>query len=208
MDNPRPRPRKVWIAVIIALLVAILALVSTVVYLVRPAADPEISSTTVVNAFEDAGELTVEEYHFSAVGKFASDGYELLGVSVPLTAKSFLITYEGVVRAGVADVETLTFAVDEEARAITVDVPAATVLSTEIDPDSIQQYDQSFNPLNQLQISDVSGFLAAEEKKQEREAREYGLLDRANERVRKLLTEQVGALVQGTNWEDFTITVE
>jgi len=69
-----------------------------------PGRGARIDSTTISSSFADIAELATEEYNFTNVGKYVEDGSEILGIGVPLTGGSFLITYSGTVKAGIADV--------------------------------------------------------------------------------------------------------
>lgn len=171
-------------------------------------AGTKITGTTIINSFSDIAELASEEYNFTAVGKFADGGKKFLGMDVPLTGKSFLITYKGVVKAGLKDISKIKVDTNNFRKKITVISPACKVLSTKIDPKSIEQYDQTFNPINQLQVSDVAKFTAAEERRNSKEAVKSGLLERAQKRTEILLTSHVKSLIANTAWKDFTVKVE
>lgn len=60
----------------------------------------EITSTALTQKIRDINELAVSEYDYTKVGKF-SNSLKFNGWTVPLTQKSFLITYEGKMKAGV-----------------------------------------------------------------------------------------------------------
>ena len=57
----------------------------------RPAKE-EITSTALTQKIRDINELAVSEYDYTKVGKF-SNSLKFNGWTVPLTQKSFLITY-------------------------------------------------------------------------------------------------------------------
>ena len=63
-------------------------------------AKEEITSTALTQKIRDINELAVSEYDYTKVGKF-SNSLKFNGWTVPLTQKSFLITYEGKMKAGV-----------------------------------------------------------------------------------------------------------
>lgn len=64
------------------------------------------------------------------------------------------------------------------------------------------------NPINQVKVQDVTGFLAEEEKRAADSAVKEGLLDRAHTRVEELMTSHAGALKQGTAMQDYEVRVE
>ena len=62
--------------------------------------EPEVTSTTLKNQIVEINELAVYSYDYSKVGKF-SNNLTFYGWDVPLTQKSFLITYNGTMKAGI-----------------------------------------------------------------------------------------------------------
>lgn len=170
--------------------------------------EQEITSETIGASFTSVAELSVEEYNFTNVGKFSEDNSRLFGVEVPLTGSSFLITYDGTVRAGIRNFEAVDVSIDDAAQTIRINAPDVEVLSSSIDPASVEQFDQSFNPVNQIQVSDMAGFLAAEEDRAKNNAVEAGLLTRAETRSDELLTKHVEALVEGSNLADYTVEMK
>lgn len=172
-----------------------------------PGRGARIDSTTISSSFADIAELATEEYNFTNVGKYVEDGSEILGIGVPLTGGSFLITYSGTVKAGIADVAQAGVDVNDAAKTVTVTLPAVQVLSSTIDPETVETYDQSFSPVNQLEVSDVTAFLAAEEGKAQTVAVDNGLLDKARTRAEGLVTTQVKTLLASAGATGYTVSV-
>lgn len=158
----------------------------------------ESSSVPLGAAFQSIGELAVEEYVYSNVGSYDNKGLEIRGVQVPLTGKNFLITYDGVVKAGIADVEAIRAQVDDTTQTINITLPKVSVLSSQIKQESVEVRDQSFNPINQLRVEDITKFIAAEERNAEAKAIEHGLLERATQRTEELVRNHAEALKQGS----------
>ncbi|WP_228524932.1 DUF4230 domain-containing protein [Actinomyces haliotis] len=174
---------------------------------VLPGQRTSVSAATIQSSFTDVAELATQDYSFTDVGKYSEDNKEVLGVEVPMTGSSFLVTYSGTVKAGIKDASAVTVDVDDASRTVTVTAPAVQVLSTSIDPDTVTTYDQSLNPLNQTEVSDVTGFLSDQEKSEEDKAVKGGLLTKAQDRAESLLTEQVKATLKGTEQEDYAVKV-
>lgn len=174
---------------------------------VLPGQRTSVTSATIQSSFNDVAELSTQEYDFTDVGKYSEDNKEVLGVEVPLTGSSFLVTYSGTVKAGIKDASAVTVDVDDSSRTVTVTAPAVQVLSTSIDPDTVTTYDQSLNPLNQTEVSDVTGFLSDQEQVEEDKAAAGGLLTKAQDRAEALLAEQVEATLKGSDQEDYTVKV-
>ena len=142
-----------------------------------------VDTTLVKNSFADIGELATESYNFTQVGKYSEEGTKIFGMEVPGTGAHYLITYSGEVKAGLADVSRIQVQSDEEAHVVTVTVPAVEVLSSAIDPASVETYDQSFSPVNQIEVGEVTSFLADREAAAKDEAVAHGLLNKAQDRL-------------------------
>lgn len=166
-----------------------------------------IDSTTIKNSFLPLAELAVEEYRFTNVGEFNKDRRKVLGWGVPGTGNHFLVTYDGSVKAGVRDIEQVSIEVDDVAQAVTVSVPAVEVIDFKIDPGSVDSKQESRNPLNQLQVEDVTFFLDEEQKKGRDIAVELGLLDRAEARAEELFVSHVDNVTAGYTSEDYAVEI-
>ena len=154
-----------------------------------------VDTTLVKSSFADIGELATESYNFTQVGKYSEEGTKVFGMEVPGTSAHYLITYSGEVKAGVADVSQIQVDVDEAGHVVTVTVPAVEVLSTSIDPSSVETYDQSFSIVNQIKVGDVTTFLADREAAAAEEAVSKGLLDKAQGRLEDVVKKQVNAVL-------------
>ena len=154
-----------------------------------------VDTTLVKNSFADIGELATESYVFTQVGKYSEEGAKFFGMEVPGTSAHYLITYSGEVKAGLTDVSQIQVQADEGAHVVTVTVPAVEILSSSIDPASIETYDQSFSIVNQIEVSEVTSFLADREAAAKDEAVAKGLLDKAQNRLKEVVKGQVNAVL-------------
>lgn len=166
-----------------------------------------IDSSAIASSFTGVAELTVEEYNFTNVGEFTEADKKLLGIPIPFTGKSFLITYSGTVEAGIEDFTAISVGIDETARTVTIAIPPVEVLGTEIEPGSIKVYDESSSALNQLQVEDFAAFQETEEKRATQVAVNNGLLTKAENRAESIIKSHVETLLAGTAYVDYTITV-
>ena len=154
-----------------------------------------VDTTLVKNSFADIGELATESYNFTQVGKYSEEGTKIFGMEVPGTGAHYLITYSGEVKAGLADVSRIQVQADEQAHVVTVTVPAVEILSSSIDPASVETYDQSFSPVNQIEVGEVTSFLADREAAAKDEAVAQGLLNKAQNRLEEVVKGQVNAVL-------------
>ena len=186
-----------------------LAIVALVLALTRPALlswrEGEVTSTTIGASLGDIAQLSVEEYAFSDVGKFDQEGLEVLGVHVPFTGRNFLVTYDGRVTAGIKDASLIDVQLADGE--VNVQLPRVEVLESHIDADSVKVYDQTMNPINQLRVEDITGFIADREADAREKAIASGLLDRAGQHAEELVRAHVAALVAGTEYEDYEVRV-
>ena len=161
----------------------------------EPAPVVTVDTTLVKNSFADIGELATESYNFTQVGKYSEEGTKFFGMEVPGTSAHYLITYSGEVKAGLTDVSQIQVQADEGAHVVTVTVPTVEILSSSIDPASIETYDQSFSIVNQIEVSEVTSFLADREAAAKDEAVAKGLLDKAQNRLKEVVKGQVNAVL-------------
>lgn len=165
-----------------------------------------VTSATLKASLKDSAELATQEYNFTDIGKH-SENAEILGLDVPLTGSSFLVTYSGTVKAGIKDMSAMDIDVNNSTRTITITAPAVEVLSSSIDPETVDVIDESHNPINQTEVSDVTKVLAGQEDVEEKKAVEAGLLTKAESRAETLLASQTKATLKGSDQEDYTVKV-
>lgn len=192
------------------LLAALVILLVAAAIVVRPSwfrvGEERITADSIGASFNAVAELAVEEYVYSNVGSFDKEGLVLRGFEVPFTGRNFLVSYDGVVRAGVKHADAITAEVDNAAQQLQLTVPQVEVLSSTIDAESVVMHDQSMNPLNQVRVEDVTEFIAEQERSAKEQAVEQGLLDRASDRVEDLLESHARALIAGTPLEGYEVS--
>ena len=160
-----------------------------------PALVVTVDTTRVKNSFADIGGRATESYVFTQVGQYSEEGTKFFGMEVPGTSAHSLITYSGEVKAGLTDVSQIQVQAAEGAHVVTVTVPTVEILSSSIDPASIETYDQSFSIVNQIEVSEVTSFLADREAAAKDEAVAKGLLDKAQNRLKEVVKGQVNAVL-------------
>lgn len=163
---------------------------------------PVITSDLLGQQLRAAQELVSVEYYYTNMGKFENQ-VDFYGWKVPFTAKSFIVSYDGVVKAGV-DLTAVKVAVSETARTVTITLPESKILSHEIPEDSIEVFDETHNIFNPITISDYTGFTRDQKAAVEQKAVENGLLTGAAEKARAAV-ESFLTLLPGM--ERYTLTV-
>lgn len=81
--------------------------------------EPVITSTALTQQLQEVNELVSMEYHYTKVGKF-ENSLQINGWNIPLTTKSFLLTYSGKLSAGI-DLSKANVSVKD--KVITVQIP-------------------------------------------------------------------------------------
>lgn len=157
---------------------------------------PTIDLQTLHTKIEDISELATVEYLFTDSAKF-SDSLHLLNLSVPLTEKSFILKWDGTIKAGV-DLKKVQLRLREPAsdnenapKEIIVTLPSAKILSYEIDNDSVEILSETGNIFNPITVNDKVAFDAAAKKSMEDRVIENGLLEKAQKNAQDILTQLI-----------------
>lgn len=137
--------------------------------------EPVISSTALTQQLQEVNDLTTMEYNYTKVGKF-ENSLDLNGWTLPLTTKSFLLTYSGQIKAGI-NMDKVEVTVKDNV--ITVTLPDIKILSNILDENSIEVYDETKNIFNPISINDYKKFATQQKDKVEEESIENGLLSEA-----------------------------
>ncbi len=162
---------------------------------------PEAPPDPVVlqSRLSQASDLVSVDYAYTDMAQFENTA-EFYGVKIPFTTKSFLLTYSGVIKAGV-DLSRAT--VTLEGSRVTVRLPAAEIVSHEIDQDSIRIFDERTSIFNPFTVEDYSAFQVDQKARMELTALGDGILDAAAENA----AEAVRLLLASALPEDYQLTV-
>lgn len=163
---------------------------------------PTITSDLLGQQLRSVQELVSVEYHYTNMGKFENQ-LDFYGWKVPFTTKGFLVSYDGVIKAGV-DLSGAEVDVDEVRKAVTITLPESKILSHEIPEDSLQVFDETRNIFNPITIEDYTGFTRDQKAEVEQKAIDEGLLTDAAEKARGTV-ETFVSLLPGSG--DYTWTI-
>ena len=130
------------------------------------------------------GELATVEYHYTNMAKF-ENSLELYGWTVPLTQSSFVLSYDGVIKAGV---DLSSVRVTQSGTTFTITLTKPAILSHEIDEDSVTVFDELSNIFNPISVSDYAAFSAQQKKAVEAGAVGKGLITSAQQNAEDQLT--------------------
>lgn len=151
----------------------------------RSEMEPEITSSLIYNKLVSAKELTTLKYHYTNMGHFENQN-TFYGYKVPFTSKEFIVSYEGIINAGI-DLNKMK--VDVGDKSIEVRIPAAEILSHEIYEDSLKVYDERESIFNRIDIEDYNDFSKDQKSEIEKKAIKKGLLNEADEESKRAIEE-------------------
>ena len=146
---------------------------------------PEIIMDLIDSEIKDIGELATVEYLFTDAAKF-SDSKQIKDWNIPFTEKSFVLKWNGVIKAGVK-LDEVIIEVNEVAKTIIITVPSAEILSYEIDNESVEVLDEKDNIFNNITVSDKIKFDETTEEAMKKRAIENGLLLQAQKNAEDTL---------------------
>lgn len=147
--------------------------------------EPEITSSLIYNKLVSAKELTTLKYHYTNMGHFENQN-TFYGYKVPFTSKEFIVSYEGLINAGI-DLDKMK--VDVGDKSIEVRIPASEILSHEIYEDSLKVYDERESIFNRIDIEDYNDFSKDQKSEIENKAIKKGLLKEADEESKRAIEE-------------------
>lgn len=151
----------------------------------RSEMEPEITSSLIYNKLVSAKELTTLKYHYTNMGHFENQN-TFYGYKVPFTSKEFIVSYEGLINAGI-DLNKMKVNVGD--KSIEVRLPAAEILSHEIYEDSLKVYDERESIFNRIDIEDYNDFSKDQKSEIEKKAIKKGLLKEADEESKRAIEE-------------------
>lgn len=154
-----------------------------------------ISAQVISDGLRELGKLVTEEYYFTDVLSYSSALKLLDTINLPFTTSSFLVSYDGVVTAGV-DFEKIEVTKDESSKTITVKLPAPEIMNVDIDPESFVLHAEKTGLGNPISVSDFNRSLAELENSAREKGVDKGLLTRAGENAEKVISHFVDSLLE------------
>lgn len=148
----------------------------------------------------EISELATVSYHYTNMGQFENSN-DFYGVKIPFTTKRFILSYDGVIKAGI---DLSQAVVGMEGKEVVIHLPAATVLSHEIDPDSVEVFDEKTSIFNPLHVKEFAQFQADQKDAMEEKAVDNGILAEGRERAQN----NVRLLLEKTIPEGYTLTIQ
>ena len=150
-------------------------------------------------SIEDIGDLVTVEYNYTDILTY-KDSLTLMDMKIPFTDKSYIIKYNGYIKAGI----DLSKAVvkDVSDTKVELEVPKATITDSVLDEKSMVILDQKNNIFNPLDLGDYQDTLKKELNARELKAKKDGILERAQDNADKILRK----MLQSLGYKDISIS--
>ena len=142
-----------------------------------------ITSDLLSQQIQSISELASVEYNYTNMGKFENQA-TFYGWKVPFTTKSFILSYDGKIKAGI---DMSLVEVHMSGKNINISIPETKILSHEIDEKSIEVFDETKNIFNQISITDYNQFAIDQKESMENKAKEKGLLEKAQNKAQETI---------------------
>lgn len=176
----------------------------------QPAVEQEIityrPSDEIKFAFEDIATLSLQEYNYKNVAVYESEKLKFI-FNVPFTSKKFMFVYEGSVEAGIKDASQIKYSRYDKDKTFIVQAPSVEVLDSTIDTENVEVYDQSFNPLRQISVEDVTKALSGEASKAAQEAINDGILVKAQRQLDRQIEMYVESVIENSDFEGYDVQI-
>ena len=117
----------------------------------------QISGENIRSNMSNIGKLCTAEYNYTHV-EHVDSSREIKGFKIPFTKSMFIYSYDGAVMAGI-DFTEIQIDKDDMEKTITVTLPDAEIISSEVYHDSFQLYDEKNNIFNPISVTDVADSL-------------------------------------------------
>lgn len=156
-------------------------------------------STIILERVERLWEMSSSKYYYSNVVAF-KDNMKIKDFQLPFTEKSFLIKYDGYLKAGI-DAQDIQILSNEE-KGIEIKLKKSKIMDHVIDDKSIYVYDEKNSIFNSLSINDIFDQLSLEKEKIETQLTEKGFLEEADGNTKMFLED----FLRGLGYENIEIT--
>ena len=150
------------------------------------------TKTTLVviqEKLETAAELNTASYLCTDIITKA-DSKSIKNFKIPFTEKSFVISYSGIVKAGIKDLTKAQ--VEEKENVIVIKLPPVEITEVTLDNDSFKQLDTTKNIFNPVTPEDVNNAQKDLKEKMINRANEMGILNLAKENAEDILLGMLG----------------
>ena len=165
---------------------------------------PAVTTDDIEGRINSIGELSTAEYVYTITQTADKAAFELLNIRIPFTSSRIVYSYSGTIKAGV-DFSKIKARADSSTNTIHITLPESTILSNELDNDSLTVYDEKNSIFNRFSFSDMNASQADLKQTAEQSAIEKGLLETADFNARELIEKTVSSMYGNG---DYTVIFE
>lgn len=165
---------------------------------------PIVTSDIIKQQLNSVRELVTQQYIYTNADKKESSETWLWGVERPFSGKSILITYDGIIKAGV-DLSQTEIEVNEEAHTIQVTLPPSKITDNNIPQESIKVVEVKNGFFNDVTFDNFNDFVSEQKLVMEQKAIDQGILDKADEEAQTLVTSILSVL---PGMDAYTLKIE
>lgn len=148
--------------------------------------DPVVTSDQLREQLGSIKELVTKEYIYTNAALREGNKTWLWGWTVPFSDTSLLVTYDGVIKAGI-DLAKVEIDVNEETRTVTVTLPASEVTDNNIPQENINVLEVKNNLFNSVTFDDYNTFISEEKKAMQDKAAGMGILEDADSEAKAII---------------------
>ncbi|OPJ55947.1 DUF4230 domain-containing protein [Alkalithermobacter paradoxus] len=158
----------------------------------------EKDSTIIMEKLSTISELATTKYYYSNIVSF-KETKKIKEIEIPFTQKSFLIKYEGYIKAGIKLDEINVASINKDSIKIELNKPV--ILEHNVDERNVYVYDEKNAIFNKLSLQDMLDEISTEKVIIEKELISKGFLDEATNNAKTFLEE----FLKDLGYEDIDI---
>lgn len=161
----------------------------------------KVSAVLIQDKISEINELATITYAYTELGQY-ENSKEFYGAKVPFTTSKFILTYDGIIKAGI-DLSQATVEIKD--KIVKIVLPEAEVLSHEILEDSVKVFDEKKSIFNPFTVKDYTKFYADQKKKAEEKAKANGIIDEASVQAADAIEKLIEPILEK---EEYTLELQ
>lgn len=154
---------------------------------------PIITSQTLKEEIQSLSELVTKQYIYTNADKRESNANWVFGWTIPFSSSSLLVTYDGVIKAGV-DLKDVLVDVNEENHTITITLPESKITDNNIPQETITVVEVKDGLFNEVTFDNYNEFISEQKIVMEQKAINNGFIQEADKEARAIVKSFVSFL--------------
>ncbi len=161
---------------------------------------PIVTSELLKEEISALSELVTRQYIYTNADKLENDQTWIFGWSVPFSSKSLLITYNGVIKAGV-DLSEVLVDVDDDAGIVTITLPESKITDNYIPQESITVVEAKDGLFNEVTFDNYNQLVSEQKIVMEQKVINSGFIQEADKEARAIVKSIVSLLPGMSNYK-------